>query len=96
MTTWRKSSYSGSQTNCVEVGIAPWHRSSHSGAQTQCVEVATAPWRKSSYSGSQGDCVEVAGDGRVVVVRDTQDRSGAVLGFRAGAWHAFAADLKRR
>ena len=22
MTTWRKSSYSGSQTNCVEVGIA--------------------------------------------------------------------------
>jgi hypothetical protein len=37
---WRKSSYSGSQTNCVEVA---WRKSSHSGSQTECVEVAVAP-----------------------------------------------------
>lgn len=35
--TWRKSSYSGNQTNCVEIA---WHKSSHSANQTNCVEVA--------------------------------------------------------
>jgi hypothetical protein len=35
---WRKSSYSGSQTNCVEVATA-WRKSSYSGTQTNCVEV---------------------------------------------------------
>ena len=38
-------------------------------------------WVKSSYSGSQGgNCVEAAadGDGRILV-RDTQNRAGAVL-----------------
>jgi hypothetical protein len=34
--TWRKSSYSGGQSNCVEVG---WSKSSYSGAQSECVEV---------------------------------------------------------
>ena len=39
---WRKSSYSGSSTECVEVGIAPWRTSSYSGSSGECVEVATA------------------------------------------------------
>lgn len=34
---WRKSSYSASQTACVEVA---WRKSSYSGNQTDCVEVA--------------------------------------------------------
>lgn len=38
--SWCKSSYSGSQTNCVEVA---WRKSSYSGAQGSCVEVAAAP-----------------------------------------------------
>ena len=36
---WRKSSYSGTQTNCVEVAFV-WRKSSHSGSQSNCVEVA--------------------------------------------------------
>ena len=43
MTSWRKSSYSGSETNCVEVGTAPWRKSSYSGSQTDCVETGTVP-----------------------------------------------------
>ena len=35
--TWRKSSFSASQTACVELA---WHKSSFSAAQTDCVEVA--------------------------------------------------------
>jgi hypothetical protein len=39
--TWRKSTYSGSQANCVEVSNA-WRKSSHSGGQAECVEVRNA------------------------------------------------------
>jgi Domain of unknown function (DUF397) len=54
-------------------------------------------WRKSSYSDSSGNaCVEVARPGGTVLVRDTTDRAGAVLAVPAGAWRAFAAELKRR
>jgi Domain of unknown function (DUF397) len=56
----------------------------------------TLIWVKSSYSGSQGgNCVEVAANmtGRVLV-RDTKDREGAVLGFPAAPWRRFAAEVK--
>jgi Domain of unknown function (DUF397) len=46
-------------------------------------------WRKSSYSGTNGgQCVEVAASGHVLV-RDTEDRAGAVLAFSAEAWRKF-------
>ena len=35
---WRKSIYSGSQAECVEVST--WRKASYSGAQASCVEVA--------------------------------------------------------
>jgi hypothetical protein len=34
--TWRKSSYSGAEGDCVEIG---WRKSSYSGAEGECVEV---------------------------------------------------------
>jgi hypothetical protein len=43
MTTWRKSSYSAAQTQCVEVSAVPWRKSSYSAAQTTCVEAGTLP-----------------------------------------------------
>lgn len=39
--TWRKSSYSGSNGNCVEVGL--WQKASYSGSSGSCVEVSAAP-----------------------------------------------------
>jgi hypothetical protein len=51
-------------------------------------------WRKSSYSGSNGgQCIEVAAPGPVLV-RDTEDRAGAVLEFGADAWREFAGKVK--
>jgi hypothetical protein len=41
--TWRKSSYSGSEGQCVEVAAlagAQWRKSSYSGERGECVEVA--------------------------------------------------------
>jgi hypothetical protein len=58
--------------------------------------VTSMTWVKSSYSGSQGgNCVETAADGRGhLLVRDTQDRAGAVLAFQAKPWRRFAESLK--
>ena len=52
-------------------------------------------WRKSSYSGNGGsDCVEVSGHPGRVLVRDTKDRPGPVLGFSPAAWRRFAEQVK--
>ncbi|WSS31714.1 DUF397 domain-containing protein [Streptomyces sp. NBC_01185] len=79
-----------------DLSTATWHKSSHSDASGgNCLEMAT--WRKSSYSGaSGGDCLEVADNlPDVVPVRDSKVTDGPALVFRAGAWAAFIADLKR-
>jgi hypothetical protein len=57
---------------------------------------STLTWVKSSYSGSQGgNCVEAASDGLGrMLVRDTNDRAGAVLKFAAAEWAEFSASLK--
>lgn len=41
MTSWRKSTFSGGEGNCVEVGMASWRKSAFSGGQGSCVEVGT-------------------------------------------------------
>lgn len=99
---WRKSSYSGSSGNCVEVaalGWARWHKSSHSDNAGNCVEAAglgSARWHKSSHSGSQGNCVEVAGGlPSAVAVRDSKNPGGPALVFTQDAWTAFIAQIRR-
>jgi hypothetical protein len=71
-----------------------WRKSSYSsGSGNACVEVAA--WRKSSYSGASGNaCVEVGDGDRVVLVRDTTDRPGAVLRVSAQAWRMFTTALR--
>jgi len=52
-------------------------------------DLSQAEWRKSTYSANNG-CVEVAFvDDNEVAVRDSKDRSGAVLLFRSHEWTAF-------
>ncbi|ONK12039.1 DUF397 domain-containing protein [Streptomyces sp. MP131-18] len=53
-------------------------------------------WRKSSYSGGDGgSCLEVAGGvPGVVPVRDSKNRSGAVLVLPAGGWSGFVAAVR--
>jgi hypothetical protein len=61
------------------------------------LDISMLTWTKSSYSGGGGgNCVEVGRglpDGQVAV-RDSKDRSGAVLTFTAEEWRAFRAGIK--
>ncbi|MFC7242774.1 DUF397 domain-containing protein [Catellatospora aurea] len=54
-----------------------------------------AAWKKSSRSDGQGaNCVEIAVMADTVGVRDSKDRSGAVLAYTADDWTAFLAGVK--
>jgi predicted secreted Zn-dependent protease len=55
-------------------------------------EVGT--WRKASYSATNGNCVEVADATGTVLVRDTTDRTSAMLTVTAEAWQRFTATIK--
>jgi hypothetical protein len=70
-----------------------WRKSSYSTSTGgNCVEVGH--WRKSSYSDSTGgNCVEVSAPG-AILIRDTTDRDGPALAFRAPAWRQFLATLR--
>jgi len=63
-----------------------WRKSSYSGNGSACVEVA---WRKSSYSVGNGGCVEVASASGGVLVRDSKNPGGPVLGVDNREWLAF-------
>ena len=54
-----------------------------------------ATWRTSSYSGSNGgNCVETGTFIGRVLVRDTKDRTGALLAFGPRTWREFTARIK--
>jgi hypothetical protein len=59
-------------------------------------DLSRAGWRRSKYSGSNGNCVEVGAGTPVVLVRDTKDRTGAVLAFTPDAWRLFAVTVKKQ
>lgn len=88
---WRTSSYSGTNTNCVEV--APWRTSSYSGSNAQCVEVA--PWRTSSHSGTNANCVEAAPAATGTAIRDSKRRDGGVLLVSRTQWSRFIRHLSQ-
>ncbi|MFC6883774.1 MULTISPECIES: DUF397 domain-containing protein [Actinomadura] len=81
MTTWRKSSHSGTQhSDCVEV-----------------TALAPAVWRKSWHSGDDGgNCVELASSSGKVGVRDSKDAAGGVLVFARSDFRVFVEVVKRR
>ena len=52
-------------------------------------------WTKSSLSYGNGNCVEVAGlADDVVMVRDSKNAKGPVLGFTPGEWDAFVGGVR--
>jgi hypothetical protein len=57
-------------------------------------DFSQATWRKSSLSGNGASCVEVAFSGDMIAVRDTKNRTGGMLVFRADEWAAFLGGVR--
>ncbi|QVQ52802.1 DUF397 domain-containing protein [Spiractinospora alimapuensis] len=98
--TFRTSSYSSAQENCVEVAPAlpAFRKSSYSTAQDNCVEVApvTTAFRTSTYSTGGENCVEVADLPTGAAIRDSKHPDAGDLAFTAREWGAFLTDLRSR
>lgn len=46
-------------------------------------------WRKPARSMNNGNCVEIGAAAGAVLVRDSKDKSGAVLRYQADSWLRF-------
>jgi hypothetical protein len=83
--TWKKSSRSFANGNCVEVGT--WAKASYSGGNGGgCVEVTA--------SREPGTAPHKAAGDLLYLVRDSKDPDGPRLAFTAGEWEAFTAGVK--
>lgn len=64
------------------------------------IDASGITWRKSQFSNPSGNCVQVAERGNQmlvdgkVLVRDSKDPAGPVLGFTKDEWQAFIAGVK--
>lgn len=57
--------------------------------------IRASVWRKARRSISNGDCVEVAAASHKILVRDSKNPNGAMLGYPAGSWRSFLSSAKR-
>jgi Domain of unknown function (DUF397) len=73
-------------TSAYSVGLAP---PTSGGGNVTGAAATDGEWRKSTASQPYGNCVEVAGSDGAVRVRNSRDRSGAVLRFTHDEWNAF-------
>jgi hypothetical protein len=52
-------------------------------------------WRKARRSQGNGDCVEVAAANQEILVRDSKNPDGIVLGYPVGTWRSFLSSARR-
>ncbi len=58
------------------------------------LEVGDLQWRKARRSANNGACVEAAlSDGRILI-RDSKDPGGPVLGYRSSTWRVFTSEAR--
>lgn len=53
------------------------------------LEASGLQWRKARRSSNNGACVEVAPVSGHILIRDSKDSNGPVLGYSESSWHVF-------
>ncbi|MGH8881859.1 MAG: DUF397 domain-containing protein [Stackebrandtia sp.] len=103
ISAWRKSTRTGNNGSCVDVGCVHdlgWRKSRRSTTNGNCLEVAgthDAPWRKAEASVGNGNCVEVAPMATMVAIRDSKlDTTGdfPMLAVSATDWSGLLAAIQ--
>jgi hypothetical protein len=51
-------------------------------------------WRKARRSANNGACVELALAARQVLIRDSKDQNGPMIGYSQSSWRLFVASAK--
>jgi hypothetical protein len=59
------------------------------------LEVRNLQWRKAKRSAGNGACVEVAAAIGHILVRDSKDQDGPMVGYPTGSWREFISDVKK-
>jgi hypothetical protein len=58
------------------------------------LDVSGLQWRKATRSCNNGACIEVAPESGRILIRDSKDRNGPVLGYSGRSWHMFVTEAK--
>ncbi len=58
------------------------------------LKIGDLQWRKARRSANNGACVEVAPSNGKILVRDSKDRDGHVMGYPGHSWRAFVTGAK--
>lgn len=51
-------------------------------------------WRKARRSANNGACVELASAARQILIRDSKDQNGPVIGYSDDSWRRFITAAK--
>ena len=58
------------------------------------LEAASLQWRKARRSANNGACVEAALSGGRILIRDSKDPDGPLLGYAGATWRMFTSEAK--
>ncbi len=58
------------------------------------MEAASLQWRKARRSANNGACVEAAPSGGQILIRDSKDPSGPILGYASIKWRMFISEAR--
>ena len=58
------------------------------------LEIGGLQWRKARCSANNGACVEAALSNGRILIRDSKDPGGPILGYRSSAWRIFTSEAR--
>jgi hypothetical protein len=64
------------------------------GDRRNLISMDNLDWRKARRSANNGACVELAPAAEQILVRDSKDKNGPIIGYSQYSWRLFVASAK--